>query len=147
MDKISWCKTQKDGIKLIEPTERISQKYYEEAEKDLEEMNKAESLKWKDIQGYYACYNALYAILQRIGIKSEIHDCTIELLNYIEGFSEEQKTFLKKLKEKRIGAQYYLEPAQIDQNKIHDFVLTCKNILNNINPEDIKKIRKRIATA
>lgn len=141
MKKISWCKEQKDGIKLIEPSERLSQKYYEEAEKDLKEMQKAESLKWKDIQGYYACYNALYAVLQRIGIKSEIHDCTLKLLNYIEGFSEEQKRFIRKLKEKRIGTQYYLEPTKIDENKIYDFVLTCKNILNNLKPEDIKRIR------
>ncbi|MEA2003961.1 MAG: hypothetical protein U9O53_03295 [archaeon] len=36
------------------------------------------------ITAYYACYNALYSILMKCGIKSEIHDCTIELMDFFD---------------------------------------------------------------
>jgi uncharacterized protein (UPF0332 family) len=34
---------------------------------------------WILTTAYYARYFALYALLTKIGIKSEIHDCTINL--------------------------------------------------------------------
>jgi len=35
MNKISWCKKQERGIKIIEPNENISREYYENAEESL----------------------------------------------------------------------------------------------------------------
>ncbi|MEK6933062.1 MAG: hypothetical protein AABW56_04705 [Nanoarchaeota archaeon] len=35
MKKISWCKKQNKGIKLIEPNDNLSQEYYQNAEESL----------------------------------------------------------------------------------------------------------------
>ena len=48
------------------------------------------------------------------GIKSEIHDCSIELMDLF-GFSEEEKNFLIELKNKRINCQYYLKEDNINE--------------------------------
>ena len=120
MDKITWCCLQKDGINLVEPNENLAKRYLESSELDFNEMKNSHSLKWKDITAYYSCYNSFYAILQKIGIKCEIHDCTIELLRFLIHEFEGKMLlsdfeFLKELKKTRIDVQYYLkEPASID---------------------------------
>jgi hypothetical protein len=142
MNKIKWCADQKKGIKLVKPSNRISQDYINEADIDLKDLDKS-SLKWKNIVGYYACYNALYSVLQKIGIKCEIHDCSIELMDYI-GLRDYTK-FLLELKKNRINVQYYLKkPKQVNDKDIIDFVLECKIILNSLNEDKIDKIRKII---
>ena len=148
MEKIKWCCLQKDGIKLIEPNENISKKYFEEAGKDLIEMKMANSLKWKDIEAYYSCYNSVYALFQKIGIKCEIHDCTLELLKIIServGITKKELDLIEALKHKRIDVQYYLKtPKEVDEKAVSDFVLSCKHILNTLNYDDIIKIRGEI---
>ncbi len=144
MDKIEWCCLQKDGIKIIEPNENLALNYLNDADSDFLDMKKA-SLKWKNIVGYYACYNAYYSILQKIGIKCEIHDCTLELFKFIKGFSAEQISLIAFLKSNRIGVQYYLQkPKEINEKEIADFILTCKHVLNSLSYDNIQEIRKRI---
>lgn len=143
MDKISWCKEQKNGIRLVEPNERVGREYIKEADIDLKNIS-GSMPKWKVISGYYACYNAFYAILQKIGIKSEIHDCSIDLITYFEEVSG-FKRFLRELKKNRIGVQYYLkEPTNVDTESIQLFILGCKEIFNDLSPERIKEIREHI---
>src|SRR3989344_7279411 len=150
MDKINWCCLQRDGINLVESNENLAKKYLESAESDFNEMKNSNSLKWKDITAYYSCYNSFYALLQKIGIKCEIHDCTIELLRFlIHEFGGKMLPmdfeFLKELKKTRVDAQYYLkEPASIDGKRIINFMLTCKDIYNHISFDEIQKIRKKI---
>jgi uncharacterized protein (UPF0332 family) len=144
MDKVSWCCKQKGGIKLIEHSENIGKEYLRQSDLDLEEMQNA-SLKWKNIASYYACYNAFYALLLKIGIKCEIHDCTSELLRFIKGFSPEQIQLLLQLKENRINVQYYLQPPKpVNERAVRDFVLTCKHLFATISYDEIQAIRKTI---
>ncbi|MBU3924281.1 MAG: hypothetical protein KJ592_05155 [Nanoarchaeota archaeon] len=143
MDKIEWCCHQKRGVKLVECNSVLSESYIREADDSLEVCAKIEG-KWKIISGYYACYNGLYSILMKCGIKSEIHDCTLELMNLFD-FLDEEKKFVKELKEKRIIVQYYLKNALIeDEEKISSFVAKCKEILYRLNSEDIENIRNKI---
>ncbi len=148
MKKIDWCCLQRDGIKLVEPNVNLSKKYIGEADKDLIEMKNASSLKWKDIEAYYSCYNSIYAILQKIGIRCEIHDCTLEFLRIVSedlGITKEELNLIKDLKKKRIDVQYHLkEPEEIDEKSIAGFVLSCKNILNNLNEDRIKEMRIKL---
>lgn len=145
MDKIKWCLIQKSGIKLIERSENLSKEYMKEADSDFLEMKNAESLKWKDIEAYYSCYNISYSLLMKLGIKCEIHDCTIELLKYLSkgiNITKEQLEFIEELKKKRIDVQYYLkEPKEIDEKKVADFLLTIKKIINELDNDKIDKIR------
>lgn len=78
-DKIQWCIQQKRGIELIEPSENLAKAYLQKAEKALASMkaNKGNT-EWEISSGYYAMYFSVYAILMRLGVKSEIHSCTIE---------------------------------------------------------------------
>ena len=144
MNKIKWCLDQKRGIKIIDPNNSLSQQYVKSSEENLDMMGKAIG-KWKSITAYYACYEAFYALLQKIGIKCEIHDCTLELLNLIEGFDDALKDFIIDLKEERIDVQYYLKsPKPLDENQVKDFVLSCKSKISSITVDEIAKIRDKI---
>ena len=144
MNKIKWCLSQKTGIRIIEPNDNLSQQYVKSSEENLDMMGKV-SGKWKSITAYYACYEAFYALLQKIGIKCEIHDCTLELLNLIEGFDDKLKDFMIELKRERIDVQYYLKtPKPLDENQVKEFVLSCKSKISSITNDEIVSIRGKI---
>lgn len=86
----------------------------------------------------------------KIGIKSEIHECTIKLCELLEseeiipeGYSET----LFEDKQLRIDNQYYLKNRNVDINyaQIMNFVLKIKDIINKLKNEDIIRIRKIIS--
>ena len=87
MNKLSWCKEQAKGISIIEPNLILSDSYLKEAAYNLLQMTKVEG-KLKVVLGYYACYSAIYSLLIRVGVKCEIHDCTLSLLEHIPALSE-----------------------------------------------------------
>lgn len=141
MKKIKWCLNQKKGIELIEPNENLSKQYFKEATETLQEISGSGS-KWEVIMAYYACYHALYGILMKVGIKCEIHDCTIELMKILDQFTENDYLFLTALKEQRIRAQYYLKQEKLkDLVAVKKFILNCREIAENIN---IAVIRQRV---
>lgn len=142
-EKVRWCCEQKRGIELIEPKEHLAKKYLEEAEESLKVCMKLNG-NWKVISAYYACYNAFYSLLMKCGIKCEIHDCTIELIDFFD-FSEKEKEFMKELKKKRINSQYYLKKEEIKNEKeVKEFVLKCKELSSYLNKDKINEIRKEI---
>jgi uncharacterized protein (UPF0332 family) len=143
-DQIKWCLKQKKGIKLVEPNDAISEIYIKESLNDFEMIDKVNQ-KWRTVTAYYSCYNSVYAILMKIGIKCEIHDCTIGLMEVI-GFGAEEIKFLNKLKTERVDVQYYLKPASlsIDKNEILLFLHKCKILLKELNDDKINEIRKKI---
>lgn len=130
--------TQPKGIKLIEPSEGISEEYFKRANEDLDAMEQCVGT-WRVVIAYYACYSALYALLMRAGIKCEIHDCTLELVRLIDGLSESDYAFLTELKKNRINAQYYLKTVSLkDTSQVKNFVFKCKNQAEHL---DIEKLR------
>jgi len=76
MKKLKWCAKQSKGIKLIKINNNLSEAYIKEADETFDNMIRTKG-NWKTILAYYSCYNALYSLLIKYGIKSEIHDCTI----------------------------------------------------------------------
>jgi hypothetical protein len=85
----------------------------------------------------------------KIGIKCEIHDCTITLIRFFEneGIVEEGiSNILEKDKELRIDNHYYLKnkPVDIDFDELSNFMLSIKKSLNALDAERIKYIRKKI---
>ncbi|MBS3169281.1 hypothetical protein J4210_02250 [Candidatus Woesearchaeota archaeon] len=141
MVTINWCLTQKNGIELIEPNDNLSQSYFKEAKETLLQIRGTGS-KWEVIMAYYACYHALYALLQKAGIKCEIHDCTIEMLPLIKAFTNQDYLFLQNLKRRRIDAQYYLKPERLESpHPVKQFVLRCEEIAQNL---DVAAIRGKI---
>ncbi len=148
MEKLYWCCLQKSGIRLVEPSEGIGKSYLSEAENDFLEMKNTKSLKWKDIMAYYSCYNALYSILQKLGIKCEIHECSIEIFKVIIKeikFEIKEGSFSKliSLKGKRVGVQYYLEkPEEINEKERAEVMLAGRQVFAQITKEQINSIRK-----
>ncbi len=145
MNKISWCKRQKKGIGLIDRKAHLSESYMKDAEESLDVCLDVKG-KWKVISGYYACYNALYSILMKCGIRCEIHDCTISLMSFFD-FSKEELSFMESLKGKRIQTQYYLRDLSEDWKKVKSFVGRCKEILLGLNDNKINEIRRKIDEA
>ena len=143
-NQIKWCLKQNKGIKLVEPNESISENYLKESLSDFDMIEKV-NLKWKTVTAYYSCYNSFYAILVKIGIKCEIHDCTIALMELF-GFDKEEIKFLNSLKKERVDVQYYLKTSSldIDKNKVFEFLNKCKEIIRNMNDDEINKIRIKI---
>ncbi|OVE74826.1 hypothetical protein BVX95_01140 [archaeon D22] len=143
MSSIEWCKKQKKGVRLIEPLEYMSNDYIERAEKDLSSMILLNG-HWKIITAYYACYDILTALLSKVGIKSEIHECTIELMKLFE-FNEADILFIKELKQKRIDVQYYLKSVDFeDEILVKKFVLKVKKIIDELTRTEIEKIRSSL---
>ena len=143
MVNLDWCKKQIGGISLIEKKQHLSESYLREAYDSFDACLKNTG-KWKVITGYYSCYNALYSILMKCGIKSEIHDCSIKLMILFD-FSDTEIKFLEDLKRKKINAQYYLREVNLDDvSKVKNFILRCELILNDLNDDVINQVRERL---
>ncbi|MBU1973964.1 MAG: HEPN domain-containing protein [Nanoarchaeota archaeon] len=157
---VLWCWKQKIGIKLEEPNDNLCNTYIKKAKSSLNMLESAtekEEIDWISTTAYYARYFAFYALLQKSGIKSEIHDCTISLMNFL--FVDEkiiEKHFYDELqlaKELRVDTQYYLA-EEIDLNKLkkdsktaRSFVLRMEEVIENISEEQIKTIRDKLEDA
>lgn len=149
MADIEWCKKQKRGVKLIEPNDNLANEYLKSAEETLSVLRDmaSKSNMWLATTKYYCEYFAVYALLMKIGIKSEIHECTIEVCRILEQENVLKKGAAKILendKKMRIDNQYYLKnlPVKVDYSKIADFVLQIKDTLSRITSAEISRIRK-----
>jgi uncharacterized protein (UPF0332 family) len=151
MAGIGWCKRQKKGIRLTEPNENLCREYLESAEETLGVLRDIESKSnmWLAATRYYCEYFAVYALLMRLGIKSEIHDCTIGLCRFLEKEGLAPRNTHKRLerdKKLRIDNQYYLKniAVKIDFPELADFVLGMKNTANSLTFDRIGEIRSKI---
>ena len=143
MNKLVWCCKQNKGIDLIEPNENLADGYTNSSEENLLAMVGLKG-KWKAITAYYACYDILYALLQKVGIKCEIHDCSIELLNLFD-IGREHIDFIQNLKKERINVQYYLKkPKEVDDIKVKNFVNDCRILMANVTEDKINEVRGRV---
>jgi len=153
MEKIDWCLKQKNGIELVEPNEDLSKAYLKKVEDSLRASVALKGNRdWEISSAYYAQYFALYAILMKIGIKCEIHSCTITFMKkYLHGyFTQEEMEFISKSQKARNDMQYYSDKNISDKLYLKIikntplFIVKCKHILNEINEREIKKIRGKL---
>jgi|SRR3989344_2654430 len=155
MSSIKWCKTQAKGISLIEPNRNLSEEYYRNAEESMKVLRAVYptgSLMWLATIKYYIEYFAAYSLLMRIGIKCEIHECTIALLNLLEENDFIAQGLTKQVeedKELRIDNQYHLKnkPVEIDFDVMANFLLRIRERIDSLSAEEIKTIRQKIASA
>jgi len=150
--KIEWCKNQKSGFKLIEPNINLAIEYFNNAEETLRvliQTKKSGSNMWIATQKYYYEYFCAYSILMRIGIKTEIHSCAIEILKFLEEENLIQSNFsanLERDKGLRIENQYYLKniPVEIELDELREIILTSKDIIDNLKEEEIIIIKNKL---
>ena len=154
---VSWCLKQNRGIKIEEPNNNLCNVYIKKAKSALNMLSSAsekDEIDWIATTAYYARYFAFYALLQKVGIKSEIHDCTISLMHFllveekfIDGYFHND---LQLAKELRVDTQYYvaeeldLEKLKKDSETARDFVLEMEKIIENLTEQDIKKLREKL---
>jgi len=85
---LQWCLKQRKGIRSLKPSENLVKAYLAKSRNALKSMdvNAREGIsEWAVSASYYAKYFAVYALLAKIGVRCEIHDCTIALFEYLFG--------------------------------------------------------------
>ena len=151
IEKLKWCSRQSAGLKIDKPNDNLAKEYLQSAEETLSVLQdiKGKSNMWLATTKYYSEYFSIYALLQKIGIKCEIHDCTIEIAKLLEEIKIIPEGYSKRLeddKELRIDNQYYLKnrPVDINVRELSEFILTIKNKVNSITLNEINKARDEI---
>ena len=155
MDKIKWCAGKREGLSLIEPNSNLGEAYIQKAEEALESLMVNVIKDWKISTAYYTLYFSLYSVLTKIGIKCEIHSCTIAFAKMFlrDFFSEEDLDFTEDSLKARIDSQYYIDRTVPDEqyNKMvknaPEFLVKCKSILIKLNEKKINEIRKEFQRA
>jgi uncharacterized protein (UPF0332 family) len=111
---------------------------------------------WTATTAYYARYFALYALFMKIGVKSEIHDCTINVARLLAKngiLNPHLINDITKAKQTRIDIQYYVakELSQTDiKNNVEaarKFVLALEQTIENITLKQISSIRAQLEKA
>jgi len=154
MVSIGWCCKQKSGIKLVDPNDNIARGYIKMAEDSLGTMNREKqfNLTFAISACYYSMYYSLYSVCMKIGVKCEIHSCTIEFAKQILGdfYSQEYIEIIKKAFNARNIAQYYVDKIVDEKDidlifsKAQSFVSKSKEVLGKINEDEIKDIKGKI---
>ncbi|MGQ0376559.1 MAG: HEPN domain-containing protein [Nitrososphaerota archaeon] len=153
---LKWCAKQKKGIKIVKSSTNLQKAYLKKSKEALRSMqaNAEKGIdEWVVATSYYAKYFAIYALLSRIGIKCEIHDCTIALLSYL--FSNEIPSKfiedLKQAKDDRIDAQYYTGTIQVNSQRLivntKEFVLKMEEIIDKLTNSKIVILQEILGTA
>jgi len=106
---------------------------------------------WKISTAYYTVYFSLYAVLMKLGVKSEIHSCTIEFAKRFlkEYFEEKELDFIEDSLKARVDSQYYINRTVPDEQynkmiqKAPKFLVKCKSILIKLNEKKVNEIRDK----
>jgi len=151
-----WCLRQKKGIRIVNPNQNLLKEYLKKTKSSLNTMNAALQIKetdWILTTAYYARYFALYDLLMKLGIKSEIHDCSIAIARLLarNGILERNLVAdISKAKETRIDVQYYVT-RELEQEKIRrnvesarKFVLELEKTIESITTSQIKSVRNQL---
>lgn len=114
--------------------------------------NLKESRIWSATTSYYIFYYSLYSLMIMMGIKCEIHSCSIEFMKqYLKDYYDEKDIrMIEKAFSARIDLQYYANrpvDSRIIEEIRHyckDFYIKTKDILYKITEDQIKNIRKKL---
>ena len=155
-DSHSFCFKKADGLKLVNPNERLVEVYKKKSRSALNMLESAKEKQedeWILDTSYYAKYFMVYALFMKVGIKSEIHDCTIFALKslFVEEGIVENEIYeeLEKSKDLRVGALYYDKDFGKEEilkraKTAPEFCLKVESILDKISKEDIEKVRAKL---
>ena len=151
MASLKWCCRQKEGLKLIEPNDNLSLSYIKMAENAFGTMNRERmyNLTFAISACYYSMYYSLYSVFMKIGVKCEIHSCTLEFMKkiLIDFYVVDDMKIISRAFDLRNITQYYVDKVVDSKDidlimmKAPLFVNTSKDILLQINEKNIKRIR------
>ena len=154
-DDYSFCFKKAGGLKLVTPNERLVEVYKKKSRSALNMLESAKEKQedeWILDTSYYAKYFMVYALFMKVGIKSEIHDCTIFALNslFVKENIIDKDVYeeLEKSKDLRVGALYYDKDFGKEEilkraKSAPEFCLKVESVLDKITKEDVEKARKK----
>ena len=138
----------------MEQSTEIAKGYINLAENSLGTMNRErkQNLVFSVSACYYSLYYSLYSIIAKIGIKSEIHACTIEFMKRFLSsyYTPAECKFMADSLQARVDTQYYINRDVKDQfvkemiSTTPKFLIKCKGIVANIKESEINEIRKQL---
>lgn len=148
---ITWCVKNKGGLKLAESNENLARGYLKMAEDAIGTMNreKDKNVRFSISAGYYSIYYSVYSLMQKIGVKCEIHACSIEFAKKFLGefYSKKDLDLLEKSLIIRKNLQYYADRVvgESDLNLIwknaYSFFILSRDILSKLNEKKVNDIR------
>ena len=156
MVSIRWCLKCKNGLELVEPNGNMSFSYLKMAEESLRMIGNVEGSRiWTGSTCYYTIYYSLYSLMMRIGVKCEIHSCSIEFMKkFLDCFySLEYFGMIDNAFRIRNDVQYYpgnlIKEKELQDLRVsaRDFFVKTENIIKRIGEEDVEKIRKLVRVA
>ncbi len=150
MVSINWCLKIRNGIELGATNSNMCDSYLKMAEESLKIIKKIDESKlWTASASYYVMYYCLYSVMMKIGVKCEIHQCSIEFMKrfLLDFYNPEDVELIKTAFESRNDLQYY--PGKlVDKNKLEfikkeavDFLVKTKEIFAMISEKKINEIR------
>ncbi len=112
-------------------------------------MHSVASFDWKISTGYYSLYFSLYAVLMKIGIRSENHTCTIEVMQKLLGeyFTSDECEMLEKARRARVETQYYVAGsvsgavAGALSKQVPRFLVKCRSVVDGLDEKQVQKLR------
>lgn len=150
---LTWCIEQSKGIRLVKPSRNLVRAYLGKSRNALKSMEVnagAGIVEWAVAASYYAKYFSVYALLSKIGVKCEIHDCTIALFNYLFSDEVSSQIFqeLQQSKEDRIEMQYYTREIKVNTEQLSsqtkNFVLEIEKMIDGLNSERIVLLQNKL---
>ena len=153
MVSIKWCVKQNAGIQMIQPNVNVSRSYLKMAEESITVLaDVGRSKIWTATTAYYVFYYSLYSLMLLMGVKCEIHSCSLEFMKrFLKDFyNDKDMGMIEKAFKARIDLQYYADRAVddviIDDIKKYckDFYIKTKHILSRITESQINMVRKHL---
>lgn len=150
---LRWCTRQERGIRLTAPSDNLMKAYLEKSRNALRSMEvnaQADIEEWTVSASYYAKYFAVYALLMKIGVKCEIHDCTIALFGHLFSSADYHPLVreLKQSKDDRVDVQYYSRELKVNladlMQQTKQFVLRIEELIDGLNAEEVARLQKKL---
>lgn len=115
------------------------------------DVNRREGIaEWVISTSYYAKYFVVYALFAKLGVKSEIHSCTIALFDYLFGGSVPPDLVedFRRSRKDRIETQYYPLVTDVSLENIvfqtTTFVLEIEKLLDSLNADCIEQLQHKL---
>jgi uncharacterized protein (UPF0332 family) len=156
MVSIKWCLKQKNGIEIVEPNSNMADSYIKMAEESITALNAVKQIRmWTAVTSYYIFYQSLYALMLKIGVKCEIHSCSLEFMKLFltEFYSKDDIDAIKKAFDARNDLQYYadrpVDDRIIEETSKHckKFYIKTKDTITKITEAQILAIRDKLKNA
>ena len=77
---IGWCARQRRGVRLVDGSDRLERAHRKKSRDSIVALRAVVESgvgTWAASASYYAKYHAVYALFMKVGIRCEMHGCTV----------------------------------------------------------------------